>query len=248
MDVALTQSRRRDAHKASFALQFVDGPAPAVAHSGAQAPDQLGDHVGQRALVGDAAFDALGDQFRNLAFLRVAVSRSCGHGSNGAHAAVSLEAAPLKEDRLARAFLGPRKKASHHHGAGSRRQGFGDVTRELDASVGNDRDPGFLGCARTLGHRRNHGHADAGNNPRRADGTGADPDLDGIDSQREQGFYLSAVLLQGFTIRSQFCLLIMDKKYASHNFTQPAKRVLTSTTLCVSTSPVKNFTGGELPS
>src|SRR5438552_11379836 len=92
VDVALTQSRRRDAHKASFALQFVDGPAPAVAHSGAQAPDQLGDHVGERALVGDAAFDALGDQFRNLAFLRVAVSRSRAHGGDGAHAAVGLEA------------------------------------------------------------------------------------------------------------------------------------------------------------
>ena len=92
----------------------------------------------------------------------------------------------MKEDRLARAFLGPRKKASHHHGAGSRRQGFGDVTRELDASVGNDRDPGFLGCARTLGHRRDLGHTGSRHHARRADGSRPDPHLDAIDPELEE--------------------------------------------------------------
>jgi hypothetical protein len=43
-------------------VQFLDVRAAAVAHAGTQPADQLMDRVGQRALVRDAALDALGHE------------------------------------------------------------------------------------------------------------------------------------------------------------------------------------------
>ena len=61
--------------------------------------------VGERAFVGDAAFNAFRDEFAG-AVLTVAVARAFLHGTDGTHAAVSFETTALRLHRLAGAFAG----------------------------------------------------------------------------------------------------------------------------------------------
>ena len=63
VDVALAEAGVGDADEARVGLQLCDGAAAEVAHAGAQAADELVDHGFERAAVGDAAFDAFGDEF-----------------------------------------------------------------------------------------------------------------------------------------------------------------------------------------
>jgi hypothetical protein len=73
-------------------------------------------------------------------------------------------------------------------GAGGDR--LGDVARVLDAAVGDQRDVVLLQRARTVVDRRDLGDADAGDDARRADRSGADADLDGVGTrlgERERG-------------------------------------------------------------
>ena len=82
MNVGFPQTGGGDAHKAGPLLEFFDRGATAVTHPGTESPDELRDHFGEQALVRDAAFDALWDEFGNLALLRVAVAGARGHGGD----------------------------------------------------------------------------------------------------------------------------------------------------------------------
>src|SRR5437773_2524862 len=42
----------------------------------------------------------------------------------------------------------------------------------------------------------------------------------GVDPQRKYGFHLSAIFFQGLTMRIQNFLLVVDKEYVSHSYTQ----------------------------
>ena len=48
--------------KRRFCLQFLDCSAAEVAHAGTQSADELVDHGFERAAMGDAAFDAFGNE------------------------------------------------------------------------------------------------------------------------------------------------------------------------------------------
>src|SRR5207249_221368 len=63
MRVALLHTRRGHLNEPRLGSEFVEGPAAAVTHSGAQAADQLINEWGQLTLVGDAALDSFGHQF-----------------------------------------------------------------------------------------------------------------------------------------------------------------------------------------
>ena len=76
--------------------------------------------------------------------LEIAVLAAPLHGADGAHAAVNLVASALVQDRLARALFGAGEKAADHDARGAGRQRLGDVARELDAAVGDDRDAGLV--------------------------------------------------------------------------------------------------------
>ena len=111
-----------------FALQCRNVGAAGVAHAGAQAADELMDHRGHAALVGHAALDAFGHQlldafgaFEVELVLEVAIAATPAHGAQRAHPAVFLEAAALVEDELAWTFVGARKQAADHDGAGADR-------------------------------------------------------------------------------------------------------------------------------
>src|SRR5262249_18508393 len=60
--VAFLNRRAGDLDEAGFGPQLFDGPSPAVPHPRAKAADELEDEVGEWPLVGDAAFDAFGDE------------------------------------------------------------------------------------------------------------------------------------------------------------------------------------------
>src|SRR5262249_53538955 len=112
--VAFAHARGGGAKELGVALQGGGVPAPAVAHAGAQAADELMDHRGDAALVRDAPLDALGDQLvRGVArrveielVLEVAIAAAAAHRADRSHAAVLFEAPALIQDDFARALVG----------------------------------------------------------------------------------------------------------------------------------------------
>src|ERR1017187_5951926 len=127
VDVTLAQAGAGDAHEMRLLLQLGDASAAHVAHAGAQSADKLEDHRLQRAAVGHASFDALGNELGETVLagafalhhalgshlragqiggaLEVALAGALAHGGQRAHAAVALEAAPLVEDGFAGGFV-----------------------------------------------------------------------------------------------------------------------------------------------
>src|SRR5579863_5738050 len=117
MHVGFPQPRAADTHEPSFLQQLRNGGAPAIAHSGFQSANHLIDDHRDRAAVGNAAFDALRNQFREairfavrcrdscrgitLGALKITLARSLGHGAKRSHAAIRLERPPLVQDQFA---------------------------------------------------------------------------------------------------------------------------------------------------
>src|SRR5690606_17014429 len=175
--VALAHAGRGDPHELRVPLQGGDVGAATVAHAGPQAAHQLVDHRRDAALVGHASLDAFRHElvaavaaaFQIELVLEVAVAAAAAHRAERSHAAVFLEAAPLIQDDFARALVGPGEEAADHDGAGPDGQCLRDVARIADASVGDDRHARALRGARALGDGRDHRHADAGHDARRAD-------------------------------------------------------------------------------
>src|SRR5688500_2962074 len=188
VDVRFAEARRGDTDELRVRLQVGDGLAAGVSHTGPQAADELGDHLGNRAFVRDAAFDAFGDEFRicRRAFLGVTVAGTFLHCSDRAHAAVGLEIAALVQDYLAGSFFGTGEKGADHYRVGTRRYRLCDIARELNAAVGDDRDAGALRGGDRLVNGHDLGHAGAGHDACRADRTGPDADLDGVDAGRDK--------------------------------------------------------------
>ena len=140
--------------------------------------------------MGNAAFDAFRYQFladvrRPLEIevvLEVAVAAAAAHRADRAHAAVFLEAAALVEDQFAGALVGAGEQIADHRRAAANGQGLGDVARESDAAVGNDRHVVLRGGARAVHDGGDHRDTDAGHHAGCADRAGADADLHRVDT------------------------------------------------------------------
>src|SRR5690606_33743154 len=177
--VALAQPLARDADELGVLPELVDGVAAGVPHPRAQAADQLDHDRRQRAPVGNAPFDAFGDELLvRRAALAIAILAAALHRTERPHPAVDLVAAPLVEHELAGGFVSTGEQGSTHHARGACRDGLGDFTGVLDAAVGDHRHARALGHASAVGDRRDLRHADAGDDAGRADAAGADADLD----------------------------------------------------------------------
>ena len=139
-------------------------------------------------LYGHLSFDAFGNELgaadrsgrARLAFLEVAIGRALLHRADRAHAAVALVGAALEQDDLARRFLGAGERAAHHHRVGAGGDRLGDVARVADAAVGDQRNAAAGERLRDGVDRHHLRHADAGDDPRRADRARADADLDRV--------------------------------------------------------------------
>ena len=103
--------------------------------------------AGDAAFVGDAPLDAFGHELVGAAgrleielVLEVAIAAAAAHRADRPHAAVFLEAAALIQDQLARALVGAGEQVADHRRARADGDRLGDVAREADAAIGDDRD------------------------------------------------------------------------------------------------------------
>src|SRR5437867_2704618 len=62
--VAFAESRTANANEPRLLLQFTDGLAANISHTGAQSADQLMDHSGESATIGNPSLDAFRYQLR----------------------------------------------------------------------------------------------------------------------------------------------------------------------------------------
>ncbi len=175
VDVAFAESGAADAHEAGFLQEFGDGGAAAVAHAGFQSANHLVDDHGDGTAVGNASFNAFGNEFAEavgfaidrrdggggFAFgaLEIAFAGTLRHGADRAHAAIGFEGAALIEDQFAGTFIGAGEERADHHRACARGQGLGDVAGILDAAVGNDGNAGVFGGAVGFGDGGDLRHA-----------------------------------------------------------------------------------------
>src|SRR5262245_32504501 len=177
MGMALLYRGRADEDEARAGAQLLDVACPTVAHAGPQPAHELVDERRQRSLVGHASFDTLRHQlaaagggcFPAADPLAVAVAGAGHHRPERPHAAVDLEAAPLVEDRLPRALRQAREQAADHDARRPGRDSLGGIARVADATVGDERHSVLRSPKRTLVHRGDLRHADAGDDPRSAD-------------------------------------------------------------------------------
>ena len=190
MDVVFAQPRGGHAHEFRLAPQLGEAPAAGVAHAGLQSADELIDDAPQRAFVRHAPFDPLGDELVGFApvvlKIPVAAALPVAHGFQRPHPAILLVGAALIQNRLARALLGAGEQAADHDRLGARGQRLDDVARKADTAVRNDRHARARGHAHGFRHRGELGHADPGNDARRADGGRADADLDSVRAGVDQ--------------------------------------------------------------
>src|SRR5690349_12297440 len=103
MDVRFSKSGGSDTNEFGLCLKLRNSLAARISHSRPQAPNELGDHLADRAFVGDPALYALGNVLGIVdgTFLRVPVARPFFHCANGAHPTVRFEAPALEENDLA---------------------------------------------------------------------------------------------------------------------------------------------------
>src|SRR5215213_2168816 len=185
--VRLFEARGAYAYEARVLLELLYVAAARVAHARAEAADELGDHVRERALVRDAALDAFGDELRlHLGrLLRVAILRALAHRADGAHAAVRLERAPLVENQLARRLFGAREERAYHHHVRARRNRLRNVARELHAAVRDDGHARALRRLHAVVDGRHLRDARARHHTRRANRAGADAAFDRVHARAD---------------------------------------------------------------
>ena len=70
---------------------------------------------------------------------------------------------------------------------GAHGQGLGEITRVLDATIGDDGHAGVAGGPGGVGNGCQLGDPNAGDDPRGADRAGADADLHGVRTRIDQG-------------------------------------------------------------
>ena len=164
-----------------------------VEHRLVEPADQLVGDGGERTAVGDLALDALGDDLvvagdlgLEVAVLRVRLLAAARHGAERAHAAVGLELLAVDEDRLAGRLLAAREQRADHHRVGARDDRLGDVTRLLQAAVGDHRHPGRPAREGRLVDRCDLGDAAAGDHARRTDGSRTEADLHRVGARVDE--------------------------------------------------------------
>src|SRR5436190_581330 len=182
MHVGFTDACGGDLDELAALAQLVDGGIAGVAHARAQAAHQLLDHRDRAALVGDAALHALGHELVDVhvRVLEVAIGRALLHRAERAHAAVGLVRAALIELDLTGRLLGAGEERPQHDYMSAGGDRLGDIAGITDAAVRDERHAGLLECLGDVLDGRDLGHADTGDDSRRADRAWPDADLHAI--------------------------------------------------------------------
>src|SRR5437588_2930354 len=189
--VRFAEPRRRDADEAR-ALHLLERRRTAVPHRLPQPPDQLVQDGRERALVEDAAFDALRDELLDVLDVALEVpvlrERTRLHGADRAHATVFLVPLALVDDHLARRLVGARQQRAGHDRVGARGDRLREIARRPDPAVGDHGHAGLGRDLRDVVHSRHLRPTDAGDDSRGARGARADAALDAVDADRDQRF------------------------------------------------------------
>src|SRR5512137_247675 len=103
VNVAFTESGRRDPDKTGLLPKLLDARAAHVSHARFHTPHDLVYAVRKGTAEGHPALDAFRNEFQRTfnVILHVAVPAPFFHGLEGSHAPVYLVASSLEEDRLA---------------------------------------------------------------------------------------------------------------------------------------------------
>jgi hypothetical protein len=178
--VRLAYPRARDLYEFGLGPDFLDRGATEVSHARANAAHELLNERDEAAFVRHASFDAFGNELFGVelvGFLEIAVGRALLHRPERAHAAIRLVRASLVKLGLAGRFFRAREEAADHHGVRAGGERLGDVARIADAAIGDQRHVGVRERFRDVRDGGDLRHADARDDPRRADRAGTDADL-----------------------------------------------------------------------
>ena len=181
MRMAFQKTCIGNADKLCISAEIINGLCTAVAHACTKAAEHLEDRISQNALVGNTAFDAFRHQFLGI-FLELAVLGSFCHRSHGTHAAIDFEGTSLIDFNGTGRFFCAGKQAAQHHAGTACGQCLHDVTGILDAAVGDDADAMLVRLFRTISNGRDLRHTNAGHHTGRTDGTGANANLDTVNT------------------------------------------------------------------
>src|SRR3989338_2964474 len=83
----------------------------------------------------------------------------------------------VNDNCFSRRFFRTREKRPEHYRRSACREGFYDISRIANSSIGDDRNTAFLGDRNHIEHGRELRNANAAYNASCANGTGADADL-----------------------------------------------------------------------
>ena len=186
MGVVLDEAGRGDLHEGGVAPELLEIGGVEVAHGALDTPEQLVQHLGDLALVGDEPFHPLGGPMLEVLVVQfVAMAfRPALHCLPRGHPADALDKPLGRVLHLAGALLRAGEQAADHDGVGPGGEGFGDVARGADAAVGNDRHAvGTLDRIVDGGQLRN---PHPGHQPGRTHTARADPHLDGVGTRGGQ--------------------------------------------------------------
>ncbi|BBG30506.1 cation/multidrug efflux pump [Zymobacter palmae] len=190
VDVGFREASTGDAYELGLGAHFVDGAATGIPHGSAQTTHQLVNDGRHSTFVRNAAFDTFRYQFFNAGVfvLEVTVARTVrlGHGPHGTHTAVRFIGTALVQFDLTRCFFSTGQQATDHDAVGASNDDFGDITRETDTAVSDNRYAGVFQCFSDVGNGADLRHTDTRNDTRGADRTRADTHFDGVRASFNQ--------------------------------------------------------------
>src|SRR5574343_969415 len=189
MHMRFTHTRRCDLYKLCLLVHIGNGGAAQITHRRTQTAHQLMNHSQDRPLVWHTAFDTFRHELIHVGgvFLEIAVARTGLYSAQRAHATVALVGAPLEQLDFAWCLFGASEQTTQHDAVGARRNRLGDIAREADATISNQRHARAFQRLGDIGNRGNLRHADTGDDTGRTDRTRTDTDLHTISTMIRQG-------------------------------------------------------------
>src|SRR5450432_2212529 len=108
------------------------------------------------------------------------------HGSNRSHAAIVFEALTMRDGKFTRTLVNSRQQTPEHNSVGASGDGFGDISRVLNASITNNRNVVAACNTSTIIDGGDLGQANTSDNTGRADGSCADTNFYRVGSCLDQ--------------------------------------------------------------
>ena len=177
--MAFDESRVGDPDELGVMAKLFDVMLSAITHARAQTAHELEDHVREASAEGNPALDAFGNElFR--ARLEISVLAARSHRAERTHAAIDLEAPALEHFDLAGSLFRAREQAAYHDRARAAAESLDYIAAVLYTAVGDDALAHLIRLLGAVHDRRRLRHAYAGNDARRADGTGTDTHFDHV--------------------------------------------------------------------